>query len=134
MKNFQFDQKKIEEICQENGIKLLILHGSYAKGQQKHDSDIDVGILGEEKIDHDAYHRILNDFLDVFGEKFDPAFLNNAEPLICYYTALSGKPLFEKNKGDFAEFKVQSIARYNDTKKFRDLEKFYIKRAVREDK
>lgn len=126
----KYNSEKIKGICQKHNIKLLILHGSYAKGKETDKSDIDIGILGKEKIDFKKYSDILADFGGIFGEKFDPAILNGAEPMISYHVAMAGKPLFEMAKGDFANFKVQSIARYMDSKKFRDLEKYYIKRAV----
>jgi predicted nucleotidyltransferase len=126
----QIDDNKLKELCQKHALKLLVLHGSQVKGNTTVNSDIDVGILGQNKIGYKEYSAILNDFGGLFGDKFDPAFLNNAEPMICYHVALSGRPLYEQKKGDFLNFKVQAIGRYQDTKKFRDLEKQYIKRAV----
>ena len=123
----QFNQKEIERLCRQSGISLLVLHGSYAKGTATDKSDIDVGILSQHKTDP---FKIFRDFGGIFGDKFDPVFLNNAEPMISYQVALSGKPLFESAKGVFNNFKVTAIARYQDTKKFRDLEKYYIKKAV----
>jgi predicted nucleotidyltransferase len=130
MSDLIFDQQKISELSKKFNLKLLILHGSYAKGRMTPQSDIDIGVLGEHKIDKKNYFELLAGLGDVFGDKVDPAFLNNAEPMICYHVALAGKPLFESQKGAFADFKVQSIARYLDTKKFRELEKLYIKNAV----
>jgi predicted nucleotidyltransferase len=130
MSNLQFNQETIEKLAKKHHLQLLILHGSHAKGTATDKSDIDIGILSNRKIDHKAFSGILNDFEDVFGDKFDPAFLNNAEPMICLHTALGGKPLFEAQKGAFTRFKMQAMLRYMDTKKFRELEKAYIKRAV----
>lgn len=130
MFTLNIDKKKIEQLGKKHNLKLLILHGSHAKGTAIDRSDIDIGILGKNKIGFDEFHKILNDFEGIFGDKFDPAFLNNAEPMICYQVALSGQPLYEGAKGAFANFKIQSIGRYLDTKKFRDMEKAYIKRAV----
>ena len=130
MAGINFDREAIGKLCQKHNLRLLILHGSYAKGMATDKSDLDIGILGREKIGHKSYSEILKDFGELFGEKFDPAFLNGAEPMICLHVAMSGQPLFEAAKGDFANFRVQSIARYMDTKKFRELEKIYIKRAV----
>ena len=130
MREVKYDKNALEKLCEKHKLKLLILHGSYAKGQATGDSDIDVGILTKKKADMNAYSAILRDFSGIFGDKFDPAFLNNAEPMICYHAALTGKPLYENLKGAFADFRIQSVARYMDTKKFRELEKIYIKRAI----
>lgn len=125
------DKNKIEQLCAEHNIKLLILHGSYAKGKATDKSDIDVGILFKQSVDKAKYFAVLRDFGGVFGDKFDPVFLNGVEPMISYHTAAAGIPLFEQKRGLFAEFRVQSIGRYLDTKKFRLLEKEYVKKAAR---
>ncbi len=130
MLEIKYDKNELGKLCKKHGLKLLVLHGSYAKGRATGKSDIDIGVLGKKKIDHGAFSAILKDFGEIFGDKFDPAFLNNAEPMICYHAAVSGRPLYEAAKGDFANFKLQSIGRYIDTKKFRELEKLYIKRAA----
>lgn len=133
MVNIHFDQSIINELCKKHGLKLLVLHGSYAKGTATANSDIDVGILSEAPVDFKKYSDIIDDFGGIFGDKFDPAILNTAESMICYHVALAGKPLYESKKGDFANYKIQSISRYLDTKKFRDLEKKYIKSKIGEE-
>ena len=117
-------------MCDIGNIQLLILHGSYATGKAEDKSDIDIGILSQEKFDLNNQLNILNDFSEVFGDKFDPVFLNGAEPLISYQVAIHGKPLFEETKGIFQRFRIQAVARYMDSKKFRIMEKSYLKRAI----
>jgi predicted nucleotidyltransferase len=127
----KIDKKKIEELCRKHGIKLLVLHGSYAKNRATKKSDIDIGILSAQRMDHDKYLKIFGDFADVFGDKFDPVFLNGVEPMISFHTAMAGLPLYEAEKGDFMKYKVQTMGRYLDTKKFRALEKEYVQRAAK---
>jgi predicted nucleotidyltransferase len=126
----KINKKKIAKICRKYDIKLLVLHGSHVSGHAISTSDVDIGILGKKKFNADQYLDILNDFGEIFGDKFDPVFLNGAEPMISYHVAMNGEPLYEEANGIFASFRVQSIARYMDSKKFRDLEKIYIKRAI----
>lgn len=128
--NLDIHREKIKKLCRKNKIKLLVLHGSYSTGHAIDRSDFDIGILSKEKISSDRYMDILNDFSEIFGDKFDPVFLNGAEPMISYHVAMNGKPLYEEAQGIFSSFRIQSIARYMDSKKFRDLEKLYIKRAL----
>ena len=130
-KSLQINDDKIKELCKKHRIKLLILHGSYAKNRATSKSDIDIGILSENKVGTDKYLDILGDFNEIFGDKFDPVFLNGVEPMISLHTAISGIPLYEAKKGLFAEFRMQTIGRYNDTKKFRDLEKEYVRLAAK---
>ena len=42
-------KEKIEKLCKKHNVKLLILHGSYAKGKAHEDSDIDLALITKEK-------------------------------------------------------------------------------------
>lgn len=130
MLNIEDKKEKIKELCKKNNIKLLVLHGSHAQNLAHKNSDIDVGILCNGKPENIGYFKVMGDFQEIFGDKFDPAFLNNAEPMINYHVALKGKLLYEEKKGDFSNYVVESIAKYIDSKKFRDAEKLYIKNAI----
>lgn len=124
------DKEKFNGICRKYNLSLVILHGSYAKGTATPKSDIDAGLLGDPGIIEEKYFDILRDFSSIFGDKFDPVFLNGAESMITYHVAIDGVPLYEKNKGLFSSFKMSAIARYQDTKKFRLLEKEYVQSAI----
>lgn len=130
METLNYNKEALEKLCRKYDLSLVILHGSYAKGMNTIKSDIDVGFLGQGRIIKKKYFDILRDFSSIFGDKFDPVFLNGAEAMITYHIAINGAPLYEKTKGLFSSFKVGAIARYLDTKKFRVLEKEYIKSAV----
>jgi predicted nucleotidyltransferase len=130
MMDLKIDKERLENLCQKYHIQLLILHGSYATGNAASKSDIDIGILGQEKFDSNNKIDILDDFSEVFGDKFDPVFLNGAEPLISYQAAIHGKPLYEATRGVFQCFRLLAVAKYMDSKKFRDMEKLYLKRAI----
>jgi len=131
---FNYDKENFNRLCQKYNLSLVILHGSYAKGMVTPKSDIDVGFLGEPSIIREKYFDILRDFSSIFGDKFDPVFINGAEAMITYHIAINGLPLYEKTKGLFNSFKVGALARYMDTKKFRLLEKQYIKSVITKDK
>lgn len=124
------DKEDFTGICRKYGLSLVILHGSYAKGTATSKSDIDIGILGDPGIIKENYFEILKDFSSIFGDKFDPVFLNGAEAMITYHVAVNGAPLYEKSRGLFNSFKVAALARYMDTKKFRILEKEYVQSAI----
>jgi predicted nucleotidyltransferase len=128
--NLQIDNNIVEKLCRTHNLRLLILHGSFAKGNKTAKSDIDIGILSKIKLSMNEQLDLISDFSEIFGDKFDPVFLNGAEPLISYQVALHGKPLFEEKKGGFQHFQVHAVSRYMDSKKFRILEKLYLKRAI----
>ncbi|MCK4432090.1 MAG: nucleotidyltransferase domain-containing protein [Candidatus Aminicenantes bacterium] len=97
----RIDEERLKKLCQKNGILLIILHGSSAKGNVTRKSDIDIGILSRKKFDSSKQLNILNELGEVFGDRFDPVFLNGAEPLISYRVAIHGKPLFEDEERIF---------------------------------
>lgn len=126
-----YNKDAFKQLCDKYNLSLVILHGSYVNGIITSKSDIDIGFLGEPAIIEEKYFDILRDFSSIFGDKFDPVFINGAEAMITYQVALNGIPLYEKTKGLFNTFKLGALARYLDTKKFRILEKNYIKSAIR---
>ncbi len=130
MNELKYDKNKLHGLCRKYRLSLVVLHGSFAKGFATSKSDIDVGILGEPRVIKNNYFNILSDFSEVFGDRFDPVFLNGAEAMITRNVALRGIPLYEKKKGLFNSFKVGALARYLDTKKFRLLEQAYINSAI----
>lgn len=132
MNKLKFDKEGFDALCKKYSLSLVILHGSYAKGIVTDKSDIDIGFLGDPEIIRERYFDILNDFTEIFGERLDPVFLNSAEPMITYHVALNGIPLYEKTTGLFEEFRLGAFNRYVDTKKFRELEKQYIKSVIKE--
>lgn len=123
-------KEDFKKLCQKYDLSLVILHGSYANGTNTARSDIDVGFLGKPDTIKEKYFDILGDFSSIFGDKFDPVFINGAESMITYHIAINGIPLYEKTKGVFNIFKIGALARYMDTKKFRILEKQYVKSVI----
>lgn len=127
-----FDKEELKRICEKYNLSLVILHGSYAKGMVSSKSDVDIGLLGDPEIIKKNCLAMMNDFCSIFGDRFDPVFLNGAEAMITYQVALNGVPLYEKKKGLFSNFKTASILRYMDTKRFRILEKKYLESMISE--
>ena len=125
-----YNKKSFEQLCRKYDLSLVILHGSYANGIVTAKSDIDIGFLGKPAIIKEKYFDILRDFSEIFGDKFDPVFINGAEAMITYHVALNGIPLYENIRGLFNSFKLSALARYMDTKKFRVLEKQYIESSI----
>lgn len=130
MAELKYDKKNFIDLCKKYDFSIVILHGSYAKGSSRSGSDIDVAFLGNPGVIKERYFDIVGGFSSIFGDKFDPVFLNGAESMITYQVALNGSPLYEKIPGVFSSFKMYAIARYMDTKKFRLLEKQYIKSVI----
>lgn len=118
---------KIKETSRIDEIDLAVLHGSHAKGITRKRSDIDFAVRSKiKRIDSQYFMKVLGDFTGIFGDKLDLVFLNEAPPMLKYRIAVYGKLLFEEREGLFEDFKVESSHFYADTKKFRDMNSFFI--------
>jgi predicted nucleotidyltransferase len=52
--------EKIQRLCEENDVIYMVMFGSYVRGEQKHGSDIDIGIEYSKNA-----HKSLFDLLDL---------------------------------------------------------------------
>ncbi len=52
-------QKYVEKVCEKYKIKAIILFGSYAKGTQREDSDIDIAVITDD-IKTDKFDEEIN--------------------------------------------------------------------------
>jgi len=128
----KYDKKALEEVCCKFELGLVVLHGSYVTGLSTPRSDIDIAILGENRIIRKKMGALISELSDVFGDKCDCVFLNSAETMITRNVALKGIPLYEKDAGLFNQFKTTAITRYQDAFKFRRLERDYVERKAKE--
>ncbi len=128
--NIQINRLKLAKLCRKCGITLVVLHGSYTRGYFTKESDVDVGFLGNARKIKGRYFKVISKLGELFGDKFDPVFLNNAETMIVRQVALYGIPLYEKKKGLFNAFRTTAISRYQDAVKFRRLEELYLQRNI----
>ncbi len=128
--DLKYDAKKLKALCGKFGVRLVILHGSWAAGRQGKESDVDIGVLVSKGKGKDSRFKLSSALCDVFGEKCDLVILNGAESMIVFLTVINGVVLFEAKAGIFDAFKTTAISRYQDAAKFRQLEKRYLQLAI----
>jgi predicted nucleotidyltransferase len=75
-------QKVKDELKQEFGIEEFALFGSYARGEEKEDSDIDIAILKMEK--KSFFKRLkAKEFLEKYlSKKVDIGYFDSIRPII----------------------------------------------------
>ena len=75
-------QKVKDELKQEFGIEEFALFGSYARGEEKEDSDIDIAILKMEK--KNFFKRLkAKEFLEKYlSKKVDIGYFDSIRPII----------------------------------------------------
>ncbi len=77
-------EEKLAEICKRNGIVFMAIFGSFARGEQKKKSDIDIAIefgKSKEKSLLDLVH-VENELRRVFKKKVDLGVFSSLSPYI----------------------------------------------------
>ena len=91
-------EKKLAEICQKNGIVFMAIFGSFARGEQKKKSDIDIAIefeKGSQKSLLDLV-RIENELRKVFKRKVDLGIFSSLNPSIMEDVKKEMRIIYEK--------------------------------------
>ena len=125
-----YNLEQLKDTCLKHGIKMVLLYGSQASGNSNIKSDIDLGILLKD--DSYNFEEIIKDLMQVFKENIiDVSILNHGDPVLKFEIISNYKILFCQEDETFLEFYLNTIKQYNDTKKFRILEKVYLTNFIR---
>lgn len=126
------DKQIIENICKRHKVKFLILFGSKAKGNANKISDTDLAVYFESKVTAKTELDFFYDVVSLLAtDKIDVVTLNHAEPLLLKEVALYGVPLFEKKESIFDNFIIKAIAKYQDTKKYRQFQNQLVEEYIK---
>lgn len=125
-----YNLEELRNTCTKYGIKMVLLYGSQAMGNSNEKSDVDLGLLLKE--DSYDFEDIIKDLMKVFnGNIIDVAILNHGDPVLKFEIISNYKILFCEEDEIFLEFYLNTVKQYNDTKKFRILEKVYLDNFIR---
>ena len=69
--NIQFDTNKLADICRSNDISFLGLFGSYAEGNERPDSDVDLLVDFKNTKSLLEKGKVLVEFQDLFKKDID---------------------------------------------------------------
>jgi uncharacterized protein len=120
---------KITKIAKKFHLKLVIVFGSFASGKNTKDSDLDVAILGEERVSFKEQVGLINDFSTVFNKNADLSVLNNANPLLLF--EVSKNPiLLYGSREEFLKFKLYAFNVYNDYAPYFEMENNLNKKII----
>jgi uncharacterized protein len=120
-----FDPIQLAKIAKEFNLKFVILHGSYATGLARKDSDVDIAVLGHDRISFDQSLKLsgaLSDVLHVPGFlDLDFKTLDKTDPLFRYEVIRDGKLLYG-DPADYEEYKAIATRAYEDARPLFELE------------
>jgi predicted nucleotidyltransferase len=125
MKLTELEKQEIKKIGKKYNLKLIILHGSYATGKARINSDLDIAIIGKKLIDFRKLAKIYSALSKVLGDnierELDIKTLNRADPLFCYHIAKYSELLYGSLL-NYNEFRAYAFRSYYDSKDLFKLE------------
>lgn len=120
-------------------LKLLILFGSRARGNNQADSDWDFAVLYDEAIrkssEKDSWEwlkiqSILAELFDLSEDEIDIIDLKQCSPWLAHCIARDGKLLFEKEVGEFERFQQTAIKSEAELKAYRQTVREKVRSAL----
>lgn len=114
-------QDAIVDVLKKYPLKLAYLYGSYAKGTQRPDSDVDIAAVPEEGAEIDEIRLAVDVDRAVKGKEIDTRIIGPEKSLLLAFNAIRMEmPIYVKNEQDRLQFEQQILRRY-----FLDVDRLY---------
>lgn len=125
------DPKALASIAEKHGIRLLLQFGSSVTGQMHPHSDVDFAVRLERVpaslLDEGA---LIADLQTLVADRdVDVALINRADPLLLKQIAAHARLIYGSPR-ELAEFKLYAFKRYQDHRRYLDLERQYVEHAL----
>ncbi len=114
---------ELKQIIEKKDILLTYLFGSQARETAFDESDVDIAVLFDEKVNSKDYFQLEGQLIGIFSQiypqkEINIVNLNDASPLLKQTVVLEGKPLFKKNDLERIGFEVQTLKEYEEFRHF----------------
>lgn len=120
------NQKKdlIEKIAEKYSLKLILLFGSRAAGNNYVGSDFDIAYLSEKELNLEEESHLILALTPIFNsENIDLVNLKNSQPLLLYAITQNPQILYQKNPFVFYELRAYAFHLYIETQPLFSLQK-----------
>ena len=111
-------KEKINQIGRKYSLRLILLYGSFARGETHADSDLDIAILGKKPLNLDTLLSIYAEMPFIFGDnkrrELDLSSLHNVNPLFRFYVMRDSVLLYGKSI-DYYSFKAYAFRDYQES-------------------
>lgn len=136
--NINFNNSKLmyefKKLAKKFNLRLLILFGSYAKGNYKKESDIDIAFLSEKEFTSLKYIKLHEELMNIFNyEKIDLIDLKKSKKLhVKKNIYLTGVLLYEKLEGDFSTQRWNAWVDFQNFKRYYELQSKINEQKIKE--
>ncbi len=120
-------------------LKLLVLFGSRARGEDDPSSDWDFAFLTNADSStnrqpfwfpgSDLLHPLTN-VLQISDEKIDIVDLSTCSDILAHFVARDGQVIYEKTLGEFADFQHHALKTKAELKQFRQAQREKVLQAL----
>lgn len=137
----QSNLKEVEEVFKRNlqylkekyDIKLIYIFGSYAKGTNKKNSDLDIAVLLGGDYAPFKKLELIGDLVEIFKrDDVDLVILNEANSVLRHQVIKYGKVIFEESEDVRVDFEVKTLREYMDMEYFRKVQMDIVKEWIKE--
>uniref|UniRef100_A0A7C5V1L8 Nucleotidyltransferase domain-containing protein n=1 Tax=Caldicellulosiruptor owensensis TaxID=55205 RepID=A0A7C5V1L8_9FIRM len=128
-----------EYFDKEDAVVFAYLFGSYAKGKEHKQSDVDIAVYINELIAKDPKKVLefqvkhMSNISDMLKREVDLVILNQASPLLRHEVISEGILLLEKDHNKLVNFKKVSFYYYQDWLHIMKIKMIYIKERISAD-
>lgn len=121
----------VETVARRHGIRLLVQFGSTVSGNVRHKSDVDLAVLlNRSSLSFEEHADLLHDLQTLYPDReVDLVLLNRADPLLLRKIMESHRLLYGSVRR-LQEFRIYAFKRYQDHRKYFDLERDFVRRAL----
>ena len=125
------DRDRLAEVASAHGVDLVVQFGSTAKGASHAGSDVDVAVLLKRAPASYAEQADLGAAMQPLfpGREIDLVVLNHADPLLLKQISDHGV-LVHGAANQWQELRLLAFKRYQDHRRFLEMEREYVGRAV----
>ena len=121
-----------ERLCRRHQVRLAVVFGSTVAERRTAQSDLDLAfwlegrrLEGQDLVLTNALMRVLH------RNDVDVVVLNHASPLLAWQVASTGRMVYERHPGQFHQFQVLAMKRYDDSRKLFNLQDYFLTRFLK---
>lgn len=137
MKGFNFlNLIKTKKILKQEGVVLCYLFGSFARGEEHRESDVDIAVLFDKTIKKENFLQKEGELISLFSNVFKDREINLvnlavASPLLKQNAILEGKLIYAKSKDEEMLFQINTLHQYEEYRHLSEIYNLFLKEKIK---